>query len=266
MCVATGCDYCQSLRGIGLVLARNCVHEASRKVMSSRLKSRSSTTTNATTTTTCSLIGETLKLLFEKSWDSLSNEAKTTYSQNFTMACIMFRHPVVFDPIQGQCIVWNIHSRDEEEELMAYPPYAQIVQNAKEELYNVVGHVYERNLAISVAEGWINPKIWELWNVHGEHAQEIPAHVVTCLRKWKEKIGPKRPGVDMAMDSDDGDDNGDGDGNGDRDDLDRNDHDMTTTSPARRRNNDHDDNGDRTSACSNANKTHVNPSQSTIPS
>ena len=67
MCVATGCDYCQSLRGIGLVLARNCVHEASRKVMSSRLKSRSSTTTNATTTTTCSLIGETLKLLFEKS-------------------------------------------------------------------------------------------------------------------------------------------------------------------------------------------------------
>ena len=64
-------------------------------------------------------------------------------------------------------------------ELMEYEPYATIV-HSKEKLQQIVGKIYRKDMAVHVAEGYINPKTWSL--VSSEN--ETPSIVREALKKW----------------------------------------------------------------------------------
>jgi hypothetical protein len=168
--VAAGCDYARSLKGIGLVSARNAVYDAfmdeSKYVKGTKLE-------------------KVWKGLFARSQGTLTQAEKLKYRQSFLRALVMFRHPLVFDPVSARCVFANIDSPDVI--LMDYPPYADIVRN-NQSLQSVVGEYLDSELAIYVAEGWINPKRSEL----RYNEQETPQHIVHYLRRWKDIQAQKK--------------------------------------------------------------------------
>ena len=164
VCVAAGCDYAKSLKGIGLVHARNAAKEAS-------VKPSEASHTQGT------YIERMLNGLYSRCYGSLTKEEKDQYMNRFIRALAMFRHPVIFDPINGKCVLTNIDSPDLE--LVEFKPYADIVSNDIQ-LQRVVGVLFEREMAIHVSEGWINPKNWKLRN----EESETPAHVVRYFHEW----------------------------------------------------------------------------------
>jgi len=165
VCVAAGCDYSPSLKGIGLVHARNAVDEAF-AASGGKLYIQG----------TC--IDRTLRGLFARCHGRVTKEQQDHYMNRFIRALIMFRHPVVFDPICGKCIFVNIDSPDKE--LTEFKPYADILGNDAK-LQSIVGALFEREMAIYVSEGWINPKNWKLRN----EEYETPASVVRYWNAWK---------------------------------------------------------------------------------
>eukprot|EP00979_Chaetoceros_neogracilis_P008807 scaffold1972_cov265-Chaetoceros_neogracile.AAC.21 len=164
VCVASGCDYVKSLKGIGLVHARNAAAEAN--IISSEASCVQGT-----------FIERMLEGLFARCYGTLTKEQKDLYTISFIRAIVMFRHPVIFDPIRGKCIFTNIESPDLE--LTDFKPYSDIVSNDMELQY-IVGELFEREMAIYVSEGWINPKNWELRN----EESDTPSHVVIFSHKW----------------------------------------------------------------------------------
>jgi len=158
--VAAGCDYCDSLRGIGIVTARNIVEEAFDNDQSTGQKP---------------ILKWVIYCLFRASTAKLSKEEKRDYEYMFLAALAMFRHPVVFDPLLGRCL----SKGPPDPELMKYKPYNHIIAN-ESNLSEIVGHPYSRELGIYVAEGWINPRTWSLWNKENE----TPANV---LEVWRNK-------------------------------------------------------------------------------
>jgi 5'-3' exonuclease len=164
MCVAAGCDYAPSLKGIGLINARSAVSEAF-CVKSAR-------------TGTKDCIERTLSGLFARCHGRLSREEKTQYSDRFIKGLVSFRHPVIFDPIVGKCVLANIDSPDVE--LMSCASYAKIVNDCAV-LQAVVGELYDQHMAVYISEGWINPKIMEL-----RFENETPEHISNYLYVWKQ--------------------------------------------------------------------------------
>lgn len=169
--VAAGCDYAQSLKGIGLVHARNSVSDAFED--------------DATFTLQGSKLEKVWKGLFARCHGNLSQEEKRIYKDNFIKALVMFRHPVVFDPVSVKCIIANIDTPDEV--LMEYGPYADLV-NCKRSIQDVVGDVFDTKMAIHIAEGWVNPKISDL----RYEEQETPQHVITHLLRWKDEEAQRK--------------------------------------------------------------------------
>lgn len=170
VCVASGCDYAPSLKGIGLVHARNAVDEAFRVTSTA-----SGSTSLGYMGGTC--IERTLSGLFARSYGNLSKEAKEEYAERFIKGLVLFRHPVVFDPILGKCVIAKIDSPDME--LISYPPYDKIVKNYAA-LQAIVGELFDEEMAKCISEGWINPKIWELRNEN-----ETPGYVSNYFSVWK---------------------------------------------------------------------------------
>lgn len=171
LCVAAGCDYAPSLKGIGLVHARNAVDDA--------FSDESKYTLQGTK------LEKVWKGLFARCYGTLSQEEKTNYRGNFIRALVMFRHPVVFCPISVKCVFANINSPDAI--LMEYGPYADIVKS-NQSLQNVVGEILNSEMVIYIAEGWINPKVYEL----RYEEQETPGHIVDYLRRWKDAKAQKQ--------------------------------------------------------------------------
>jgi 5'-3' exonuclease len=171
VCVAAGCDYSPSLKGIGLVHARNAVDEAF-AVLGEKLYIQGT------------FIDRALRGLFARCHGTLTKEQQDQYMNSFIRALVMLRHPVVFDPICGKCIFVNIDSPDKE--LIEFKPYADIVGNDTK-LQSIVGGLFEREMAIYVSEGWINPKNWLLRN----EENETPAAVVRYWRSAKARKSAK---------------------------------------------------------------------------
>jgi 5'-3' exonuclease len=178
MFVAAGCDYCANLKGIGVVTARNIVKkafhgwEADSEVVFNSLMPRSDEP----------VLRKVLHGLFsECSKDARKEllppgkaEVRLAYERKFLAALAMYRHPLVFDPIQGVHLVANDVSGDsespsasvrsrsttfskDEKILMEYEPYRNLVMN-RELLYEVIGTPSSPEIAKGIAEGIIDPR------------------------------------------------------------------------------------------------------------
>jgi hypothetical protein len=59
---------------------------------------------------------------------------------------------------------------------------------SNQSLQNVVGEILNSEMVIYIAEGWINPKVYEL----RYEEQETPGHIVDYLRRWKDAKAQKQ--------------------------------------------------------------------------
>lgn len=170
MFVATGCDYCDSLKGVGINTARGIVKRAFHGGES--LENRSPV-----------LDEPVLKLVLHDLYrachkdarvellplsDPEKEEARLVYERAFLAALAMFRHPLVYDPISGENIISNDVSEGrssnvsasfmrDEQLLMEYAPYRELVTN-REALYQVVGTPFSPSTAKRIAEGLVDPR------------------------------------------------------------------------------------------------------------
>lgn len=136
--VSCGGDYCDKLQGIGLKTAAQIVRRA--------YFEESDDVTPP--------LASVLKQLFQATYDKgLTEDVKSEYESKFLSALLMYRHPVVFDPVLAQTVVVRIGQLDRE--LASYQPYVDLYEQS---LHNVVGDLLPRPLSIYVAEGWICPR------------------------------------------------------------------------------------------------------------
>ena len=140
LCIVAGCDYCTNLKNIGIVTARNIVHEAF----------------NTTKGRSCSPLDIVFQLLFQKV-KTISENEKAEYKESFLHALCMFLHPVVFDPISDTSKFLNdpYESTDIDENLALYAPYRNLCKN-RSRLENVVGSLIGEE-GKNIALGWIHP-------------------------------------------------------------------------------------------------------------
>lgn len=139
----TGSDYCDKLKGIGVLKACNIVREA------------------FYTEPDKSPLEKVLERVFQETYDksNLSPNDKETYKANFLKALLMFRHPVVYDPFLAKCV--TVGDPDDLEngdvELLQYKPYAELVRDASRR-EEVVGKLLDPPIATMIAEGWISAR------------------------------------------------------------------------------------------------------------
>jgi len=173
MFVSAGCDYCDSLKGIGIITARNIVKKAfhGQEASDSRGYSRSSDVPVLRT-----ILTELFKLCHKDARDLLlplddpeKEDVRLAYEHSFLAALAMFRHPLVYDPILCVNMISNDVSNGadqtavtaeflrDEKILMEYKGYRDLVTN-KDMLYKVIGTPFAQGIAKSVAEGIIDPR------------------------------------------------------------------------------------------------------------
>mmetsp|Transcript_10522 Transcript_10522/g.14853 ORF Transcript_10522/g.14853 Transcript_10522/m.14853 type:complete len:507 (+) Transcript_10522:40-1560(+) len=146
MMIAAGCDYCDSLHGVGIITARNAVKQA---FYSTKKEPR-----------VLRKLFDNLYLMSRKKNTILESDKKR-YESNFLEAIVMYRHPIVFDPMSGNCILNNIDNPDID--LMEYKPYAEIILH-REKIFSIVGKLYDRKLGLLIAQGWFNPKVHQVFD------------------------------------------------------------------------------------------------------
>ncbi|KAL3784514.1 hypothetical protein ACHAW5_005277 [Stephanodiscus triporus] len=183
MFVAAGCDYCESLMGIGVVTARNVVKRAFHGCESDGREAYGRAH---------NLGVPVLRVVLDGLFHSCNRKAKarvlplddpekegarSAYERSFLAALAMFRHPLVYDPMSGAHVVANdVCDADgpdddrapssypasalfmtDERILMEYGPYRDLVTR-RDALYRVVGAPLAPNVARDVAEGLVDPR------------------------------------------------------------------------------------------------------------
>ena len=172
MFVAAGCDYCDSLKGIGIITARNIVKKAFHE-------SGDRNSTGYSRSTEVPVLRMILNDLFRSCHkdayaqvmpfnDPEKEVVRLAYERSFLAALAMFRHPLVYDPILGANMISNDVSigdgsdvsstflRDEKI-LMELDQYKDLVTD-KERLYRVVGKPFAPEIAKGVSEGLVDPR------------------------------------------------------------------------------------------------------------
>ena len=169
MFVAAGCDYCKSLRGVGVVTARKCVKEAFHGYGSSMTSaeadadnpiSKRTASSSSSTGDTEPKLSKLFRLLYQNGYGGkkMTREERAEYETNFCKALIMYRHPVVFDPVAARCVVVNDPAKGgSDPELCTFETYANLV-NDPAKLQDIVGKVLEPARAALIAEGRINAR------------------------------------------------------------------------------------------------------------
>jgi 5'-3' exonuclease len=162
MFVAAGSDYCEKLKGIGTVTACNIVRSA---FLEKRMDK-----------------GSPLETVFEKLYQltyekELSDSFKENFERNFLAAVFMYRHPIVFEPLQGRCIIVGDpdHGGSVDPELAIYEPYAQLCRDADRRVA-IAGTLFESPMAAYIAEGWISPR-----TMLPREDTKIPAYVQSFI-------------------------------------------------------------------------------------
>ena len=143
-----GCDYCSKLRGIGLSLA--C-----REIRAAFFQNDLSES---------SPLERLMNSLFQSTWDrkKLTDDDKDTFERDFLAAVVMYRHAIIFDPVEGCCRPM-IAFCDADKELTLYGPYAAILRN-EIRASSIIGRSFPSVIASHIAEGWICPKSLRLRN------------------------------------------------------------------------------------------------------
>jgi len=157
-----GSDYCSKLQGIGIVTANNIVRSA----FLGRQPNGPSP------------LAKVFELLYRyTSTTDLSNDFKKKFENNFLGAVFMYRHPVVFDPIQRRCILVGDPDQGVDPELATYKPYVKLCQDTAHRS-DIAGIVFKPPMATYIAEGWIDPR-----TLQPLHNVEVPEHVQHFIDK-----------------------------------------------------------------------------------
>jgi 5'-3' exonuclease len=145
MFVVVGSDYNieTKLKGIGIKAACNIVRDAFFGAPKGK--------------ETPNILEQIFIKAFSACWDraTLTEDYKDSYRKALIEALLMFRHPVVFDPIRAECVTMGCSDGDFE--LMSYAPYAELYADW-DRREKIVGACMEKKVAICVAEGWISPR------------------------------------------------------------------------------------------------------------
>jgi 5'-3' exonuclease len=160
-----GCDYCRKLRGIGTAMACRLVRAAffPTKQSSSEV----------------SPLERLLKSLLDATWDrsTLTEDDRMDFQREFLTAVFMYRHAMVFDPIEVGCRCM-IPLSDPDVELASYGPYAAILRN-EYRVAQIIGRSFPPPIASHIAEGWVCPKSFSI----RKHVT-APAHVQGDLDRF----------------------------------------------------------------------------------
>jgi len=146
MFVAAGSDYCESLKGIGLVSACEIVHK------SFLLQNKTPP------------LKMVFDMLFKKTFDkSLRDDVRRQeeYKEKFLKALLMYRHPVVYSPFVRRFITAGEPNGDPE--FMSYQPYKNLFEN-KHLHSQIVGDMINGPMATWIAEGWVSPRTKQLYD------------------------------------------------------------------------------------------------------
>jgi 5'-3' exonuclease len=135
--VSVGCDYCDKLKGIGLVTASRIVRKAFLEPRSREIHP--------------SAIDVVLEELYKQSYTaSFTDEFKQEYNQSFLAALLMYRHPVVYNPLARACVTVGLDEPDAD--LMDHLDYYKLVKDTNQRSL-VVGIVPPAATATAMAEG-----------------------------------------------------------------------------------------------------------------
>ena len=172
MLVAMGCDYCDSLPGIGSVSARNAVRDgfAETQLSCNQLSSP---------------LQKTLDNLFGIAYQRdkvLDPGFREEYERNFLSALFVLRHPIVFCPLRGECVVLNDPPQDYDQQLLRFQPYADMCQDAAQQKA-ICGDFPPDELQVMHAEGWLNPRTLEPF----DHVQ-LPSHEMRLWETYRARV------------------------------------------------------------------------------
>jgi XPG I-region len=176
--VAAGCDYCPSLQGIGIGTASMIVRDA---FLTKHHHSKSPPNKKMKISPLERALADLYSKCYNRERERLKKDAafKEAFERKFLAAIVMFRHPTVYDPMLACCRTMNLNDDNDDSddytnditgadaggdaELLLYPPYAQLVQNAKERQESIVGNIISPpTLATYIAEGWVSPRSMKL--------------------------------------------------------------------------------------------------------
>lgn len=168
--VACGGDYCDKLKGIGF---KTAVRIVSQSFFDDPARSKSAHPPP---------LQRVFQRLFSETWDSatLTAEFKADFERKFLSALLMYRHPVVFDPISARTVVARASGGalgGLDAELASYPPYVEMFRT---KLHSIAGDLIPRPLCIYVAEGWISPRTRRPYPI-SDMAQMLPESVRNYL-------------------------------------------------------------------------------------
>ena len=147
MFVALGCDYCSSLRQIGSVAARDIVRTAFHGEKGLPDEEREKP-----------VLQKVFEGLYRQTSEkNLTDEFKKEYEQSFLEALIMYRHPMIYDPFMGKCVLLRNPPFCSDPELMEYEPYARLCTD-KRRREQLLGTCHGPTISTRIAEGWISPR------------------------------------------------------------------------------------------------------------
>ena len=247
MFVAAGCDYCESLRGIGIVKARDVVRRAfhGQEDADGNYRRRGPSSHRGDDHDDEGDVLPVLRVVLDELFrschkvarerllpldDPETEVARSAYERAFLAALAAFRHPLVYDPISRSHVVANDVCDDvdggggggtvapsfpasplfvrDERILMEYGPYRDLVTN-RDALYRAIGSPLPPGLARDVAEGRVDPRRLPPREEYDGGIDDAPGSATT--RGVRDAAAAKL-GCDRSDDDDDEDDEGAGSG------------------------------------------------------
>ena len=160
--IAAGSDYCEKLKGVGIVTATDAARKAFFQTKGQPPLQ--------------SFLQEIFRATYR---NDLTDEYKAAYEERFLGALLQFRHPVVYDPLQGQCVTFRLDCPDPE--LILYEPYAALVHDAARRA-KFTGTRWPAPLCSHVAEGWLDPR-----TLKPRQYARLPVAVETAWQEWKQQ-------------------------------------------------------------------------------
>lgn len=133
---AVGCDYCEKLKGIGLITASKIVRKA---FMESK----------------GSVLSSFFAQLYENSYEKdMTDEFRRDYEVQFLSAIYMYQHAIVYDPLVGRCLVQEgedgLYGEDA---LRLYKPYNELC-NDPDRILQIIGDIQDPTPATAAAEAF----------------------------------------------------------------------------------------------------------------
>ena len=141
--VLAGSDYCEKINGIGLTTACKIVQESFHRPTAEKIPP----------------LERVFELAFQKAYNKeyrTNKKLQDEFKEQFLDALLMYRHPIVFDPIDGRFVIWEDEG---DPELLNYEPYQTLFYD-KERRTSIVGDLdsVDKTTATLMAEGWISPR------------------------------------------------------------------------------------------------------------